>query len=136
MKKLEIVILILIIIVLIITFTIVDSIGVKELTCTAKGKSSDIKTSSKLEIKVKNQKIKDMKFTLDMILPKDQQNQKEDYINMVRQTKPYMSASVIDNGVRFVTKMQNGSFIGIDADQEMTISELKEVLEVQGYSCK
>ena len=136
MKKSQIIIIALVIVILIIFVSIISSIGTKELTCTATGESSGIKTNSKLEIKVKNKKIKDMKFTLDMILPKDVQNQTHNYINMVRQTKPYMSATYIDNGIRFVTRMQNGSFIGIDAGQEMTISELKQVLEVQGYNCK
>ena len=47
-----------------------------------------------------------------------------------------MSASITDKGIRFVTKEHGGNFIGIDTTQDITISELKQVLEVQGYTCK
>ena len=115
---------------------LIDSKNTKTLTCTAEGTSSNIKTKSHLEIKVNNKKIKDMVFTVNMIFPEDLLDQRQNYVNMIRQTKPYMSASVTDDGIRFVTKEHGGSFIGIDTTQEITISELKQVLEVQGYTCK
>lgn len=115
---------------------LIDSQNTKTLICIAEGTSSNIKTKSNLEIKVNNNQIKDMKFTVDMIFPEELLNQRQNYVNAVRQNKPYMSASVTDKGIRLVTKEHGGSFIGIDTSQEITISELKQVLEVQGYNCK
>ena len=136
MKKEHAILIVVVIVLLIIFIAVISSIGTKSLTCTATGKSSDMKTNSKLEIKVKNKKIKDMVFTVDMIFPKELLNQRQSYVDMIRQTKPYMRASVTDEGIRFVTTESGGSFIGIDTSQEMTISELKQVLELQGYNCK
>lgn len=128
------------IIVILIIFAIVMyliySKNTKSLTCTASGTSSDIKTKSTLEVKINNKKIKDMVFTVDMIFPDNMLDQRQDYVNMIRQTKPYMRASVTDKGIRFVTTKRGGSFIGIDTSQEITTSELKQVLEIQGYTCK
>ena len=115
---------------------IIDSQNTKTLICKAEDTSSNIQTKSHLEIKVNNKKIKDMKFTVDMLFPEELLEQRQNYVNAVRQTKPYMSASVTDKGIRLVTKEHGGSFIGINTSQEITISELKQVLEVQGYTCK
>ncbi len=115
---------------------IIDLKNTKTLTCLAEDTSSDIKTKSNLEIKVNNQKIKDMTFTVNMIFPEELLDQRQNYVNTIRQTKPYMSASVTDEGIKFVTKEHGSSFIGIDTSQKITISELKQVLEVQGYTCK
>jgi len=108
----------------------------KKLTCTDEDVSSDIKKISDLSIKVKDKQIKDMTFTVDMIFPKESLSQRQSYMDEIRRTKPYMDVSLIDSGIRIVTEMEDGSFIGIDAGQEITISELKEVLEIQGYTCK
>ncbi len=108
----------------------------KKLTCTSKDDSSEIKKISTLNIKVKDKTISDMKFTVDMIFPEAYQNQRQNYINEIKSTKPYMQTSLIDGGIRIVTEMDDGSFIGIKTDQEVSYNELKEVLEVQGYTCK
>ena len=139
MKKINIKIVLFIVVVLIIfviAIYLIYSKNTKSLICTATGTSSDIKTESTLDIKVNNKKIKDMVFTVDMIFPEELLNQRQDYVNMIRQTKPYMRASVTDKGIKLVTTERGGSFIGIDTSQEITISELKQVLEVQGYICK
>ena len=135
-KKLIVLFIVLIFIVFLIVTYLIDSKNTKTLTCTASGSSSEIETESTLEIKVNNKKIKDMEFTVDMIFPEDLLDQRQSYVNMIRQTKPYMSATVTDDGIRIVTKEQGGSFIGIDTTQEITVSELKQVLEIQGYTCK
>lgn len=139
MKKIDkklIVFIVLILVVFLVIIYLIDSKNTKTLTCTASGTSSDIKTESNLEIKVDDKKIKDMEFTVNMIFPEELLDQRQSYVNMIRQTKPYMSATVTDDGIRFVTREHGGSFIGIDTSQEITVSELKQVLEIQGYTCK
>lgn len=139
MKKIDkklIVFIVLILVVFLVIIYLIDSKNTKILTCTASGISSDIKTESNLEIKVDDKKIKDMEFTVNMIFPEELLDQRQSYVNMIRQTKPYMSATVTDDGIRFVTREHGGSFIGIDTSQEITVSELQQVLEIQGYTCK
>ncbi len=139
MKKIDkklIIFIVLILVVFLVIIYLIDSKNTKTLTCTASVTSSNIKTESNLEIKVNNKKIKDMVFTVNMIFPEELLDQRQSYVNMIRQTKPYMSTSVTDDGIRFVTREHGGSFIGIDTSQEITVSELQQVLEVQGYTCK
>ncbi len=124
-----------IVLVLIMTFFLTGCTSTKKLTCIAIDDSSDMKKTSNLVIKVKDKEIKDMKFTVDMIFPEEAQSQIQSYINEIQRSKPYMQVIRINGGIRLITKMEDGSFIGIDAGQEITISELREVLEIQGYTC-
>lgn len=136
MKKRWIIFILLFIIALIVVIILINSRDTKKLICRATDDSSTIKTESELVIKVKDKKVKDMDFTVDMIFPREQLSQRYSYINTIKQTKPYMNATIIDEGIKLVTEMEDGSFIGIDAEQEVTIAELKQVLEIQGYTCE
>ena len=106
------------------------------LTCTASGENDDIKTDSTLVIKVNEDKVSSMKFTVDMIFPDEYKSQLRDIAANVRSSKPYMKVTVLSNGIRLVTEDTNDSFIGIDIGQEITYGELKGVLELQDYTCK
>lgn len=125
-----------ILVVLLLVLTLTGCSDAKRLTCTSTDESDGTTKFSTLNIKVKDKEVKDMKFTVDMIFPAEAQNQRQTYIDNIKRTKPFIDATLIDGGIRMVTKMEDGSFIGIDAGQEITISELREVLEVQGYTCK
>ena len=106
------------------------------LTCTASGENGDIKTDSTLVIKVNEDKVSSMKFTVDMIFPDEYKSKLRDIAANVRSSKPYMKVTVLSNGIRLVTEDTNNSFIGIDIGQEITYGELKGVLELQDYYCK
>ncbi len=106
------------------------------LTCTASGENGDIKSHSTLVIRVNEDKVSSMKFTVDMIFPDEYKSQLRDIAANVRSSKPYMKVTVLSNGIRLVTEDTNNSFIGIDIGQEITYGELKGVLELQDYTCK
>ena len=108
----------------------------KTLTCTASGENGDTKTDSTLVIKVNDDKVSSMKFTVDMIFPEKYQNQLQAMAYNIKMSKPYMQVSVIENGIRLITEDANDSFIGIDIGQEITYGELKEVLVLQDYICE
>ena len=108
----------------------------KTLTCTASGENGDTKTDSTLVIKVNDDKVSSMKFTVDMIFPEEYQDQLQAMAYNIKMSKPYMQVSVIENGIRLITEDANDSFIGIDIGQEITYGELKEVLELQDYICE
>lgn len=108
----------------------------QKLTCTSKKNDGDTKTNSKLVVKVKNDKVSSMTFTVDMIFPPEYQSQLQSMAYNIQASKPYMKVTIIDNGLRLVTEDTDDSFIGIDIGQEITYDELKEVLELQDYNCK
>jgi len=109
-----------IVLVLIMTFFLTGCTSTKKLTCIAIDDSSDMKKTSNLVIKVKDKEIKDMKFTVDMIFPEEAQSQIQSYINEIQRSKPYMQVIRINGGIRLITKMEDGSFIGIDAGSTTT----------------
>ena len=138
MKKINIKVIILVVVILIIfafVMFFIYSKNTQTLTCKAHDSSGEMPSKSVLEIKVNKQKIRDMKFTVDFTFPKNLLDQRQSYISYIKQTKPYMQVSITDTGIRLITKKHGSNFIGIDTSQKITIDELKQVLEVQGYKC-
>ena len=108
----------------------------QELVCTASNIEDDIKSYSTLEIKIKENKVSDMEFIVDMEFPSEYQTQLPVIANNIKTSKPYMDVSIVDGKIRLVTKDQADSFLGIQMNQEITYGELKEVLELQDYKCE
>ena len=125
------------IIILLMLLTLTGCSKSQKLTCTATDETTEVKKYSTLNIKVKNNKVSDMKFTVDMIYPESYQNQLQAMANNIKSSKPYMDVILIKDGIRLITNDDpDNSFIGIKMDQEITYNELKEVLELQDYICK
>lgn len=108
----------------------------QKLMCTFDDESEDIKKYSKIEVKVKDDRVADMKFTVDMIFPDEYRSQLTDIASSVRSSKPYMKVSLINGGIRLVTDNDKDSFIGIKMNQKITYGELKGMLELQDYVCE
>lgn len=125
------------IIILLMLLTLTGCSKSQKLTCTATDETTEIKKYSTLDIKIKNNRVKDMKFTVDTIFPESYQNQLQTMANNIKSSKPYMDVILIKDGIRLITNDDpDNSFIGIKMDQEITYNELKEVLELQDYICK
>lgn len=109
----------------------------QKLVCTASNTEDDIKSYSTLEIKIKENKVSSMEFVVDMEFPEEYRNQLVTIANNIQSSKPYMDVSVVNGKIRLVTKDgPDESFLGIKIDQEITYGELKEVLELQDYTCE
>lgn len=108
----------------------------QELVCTASNIEDDIKSYSTLEIKIKENKVSDMEFIVDIEFPSEYQTQLPVIANNIKTSKPYMDVSIVDGKIRLVTKDSANSFLGIQMNQEITYGELKEVLELQDYKCE
>ena len=121
---------------LIIMVTLTGCGNTQKLTCTYSDEKEEIKKYSTIEIKVKEDQVSDMKFTVDMIFPDAYQSQLQNIANNIRMSKPYMQVSIIEGGIRLVTTDDRDNFIGIKMDQEITYGELKGMLELQDYVCK
>ncbi len=108
----------------------------QKLVCTASNTEEDIKSYSTLEIKIKENKVSDMEFIVDMEFPSEYQTQLPMIANNIKYSKPYMDVSIVDGKIRLITKDDSEEFLGIKMDQEITYGELKEVLELQDYKCE
>ena len=108
----------------------------QELVCTASNIEDDIKSYSTLEIKIKENKVSDIEFIVDMEFPSEYQTQLPVIANNIKTSKPYMDVLIVDGKIRLVTKDSANSFLGIQMNQEITYGELKEVLELQDYKCE
>ena len=121
---------------LFVVFMMIGCGNSQKLTCTFDDESEDIKKYSKIEVKVKNDRVADMKFTVDMIFPDEYRSQLSNMANSIRSSKPYMKVSLINGGIRLVTDNDKDSFIGIKMNQKITYGELKGMLELQDYVCE
>lgn len=121
---------------LFVVFMMIGCGNSQKLTCTFDDESEDIKKYSKIEVKVKNDRVADMKFTVDMIFPDEYRSQLSNMANSIRSSKPYMKVSLINGGIRLVTDNDKDSFIGIKMNQKITYGEIKGMLELQDYVCE
>ena len=108
----------------------------KKLTCKSIENKDDKQTDSVIEIKVKDNRVADMKFTVGMTFKEGNQQDIQSMADSIKASKPYMDVTLINGGIRLVTTDDKDSFIGIKMDQEITYNELKEVLELQEYVCE
>ena len=109
----------------------------EKLVCSSTSVGDDATSYSTLEIKIKENKVTDMKFIVDMEFPEEYESSLPMIANNIKSSKPYMDVSIVDGKIRLVTKDTTGdSFLGIEMDQEITYGELKEVLELQDFECE
>lgn len=108
----------------------------QKLVCTSSNIEDEIKSYSTLEIKVRKDRVSDMKFTVEMEFPEEYQNSLTTIASNIKYSKPYMDVSIVDGKIRLVTRDDAEGFLGIEMDQEITYGELKEVLELQDFKCE
>lgn len=123
-----------IIIVIAISFVISNK-GVEKLICTTEGELYESPSKSKLEISVKDNKIKDMYITIDVTLKEELMAQRDLLIQSIAaQGKSEVEAT--KDGIRLTSGMSGSYFTSMGLTENTKYSELKEVLEVQGFTCK
>ncbi len=125
-----------IILLLVLVIMLTGCSDTKKLTCKSFENKNDMQTDSIIEIKVKDNQVSNMKFTVDMKFKEGNQQDIQSMADSIKTSKPYMDVTLIDGGIRLVTTDDKDSFIGIKMDQEITYNELKEVLELQEYVCE
>lgn len=127
-------IIMIIILVIAISFVITNK-GVKTLTCTTEGELYESPSKSKLEISVKDNKIKNMYITIDVKLSAELMQQRDLLMqNIAAQGKSEVSET--KDGIRLSSGMGSSYFTSMGLTEKTKINELKEVLEVQGFTCK
>jgi len=111
-----------------------DNSNTKTLNCTVTSSQEGRNTTSDLEIKIKDDKVKDMKLTLNIELSEETQSSKREMMQTLRQKTDKVYSR--DNGIEAVFDMNNSYFDTLGITQDASYSELKQVLELQGYTCE
>lgn len=123
-----------IILVIAISFVISNK-GIETLTCTTEGELYESPSKSKLEISVKDNKIKDMHITIDVRLSDELMTQRDLLMQSIEaQGKSEVEAT--KDGIRLTSGMSGSYFTSMGLSKDTKYNELKEVLEVQGFTCK
>lgn len=109
--------------------------NIETIKCTVDGTLEGKTTKSTLEIKVKNDEVKDMNMEINMFLSSEEQNQKDYLINSIN-SQGKMTATSTKDGIKLTANMDSRYFDSIGLNKTSSVSELKEVLETQGFKCK
>jgi len=106
----------------------------RTLSCTATSSEDGRITTSDLEIEIGEKEIEDMTLILNVKLPKEEQSSKQAMMYQMRQKTNQVTATA--DGIRAVFDMGNSYFDSFGITKDVSYSELKQVLELQGYTCK
>ncbi len=105
----------------------------RNLKCSATESQDGRTTTSDLEVKVKNDEVKDMTLVLNIVLPENNQAYQQAMISQLRQKTDQIY--VTNNRIKAVFGMDT-YFNALGISKDASYSELKQVLEIQGYTCK
>ncbi len=106
----------------------------KTLNCTVTSSSEGRNTTSDLKIKIKDDEVRDMKLTLNIELSEEEQSNKRAIMNQLRQKTEKVYSR--ENGIEAEFDMGNSYFSTLGITTDAKYSELKQVLEFQGYACE
>lgn len=104
------------------------------LKCSATNSQDGRETTSDLEVKVRDNEIKDMTLTLNIELSSKQQSYKQAMIYQLRQKTDRVYST--DKGIEAVFGMGSSYFNTLGITKDVSYGELKQVLELQGYTCE
>lgn len=106
----------------------------KTLKCTATSSEDNRHTKSDLEVTFDGEEVRDMTLSLDIELPDDQQSYKQSMIYQLRQKTNQVYST--QKGIKAVFDMDSTYFQSLGVTKEASYGELKQVLEIQGYTCE
>lgn len=135
MKARHVIMIIVLVIFASIMFSLKDAKNTKKLVCSVDSDFQGMKSKINLDIRIKEQKIKDMDIVIDAILPDEYMNQKQEIINSISASGK-MEATSTEDGIRFTSGIGSEYFKSLGVNINTSYNELKEALELQGFSCK
>ncbi len=126
---------IMVIILIIAISAVIDTKGVSYLTCNTIGTMYEYPSKSTLEISLQKDKIKDIDITVDINLKGVSLVDKENLIQMIEmQGKSKVTST--EEGIRLNSGMDGSYFASLGVTKDTKYGELKQVLELQGFTCK
>lgn len=105
------------------------------LTCKVSGDFQGMESHTILKATIRKNKLKEMNMTIDVNIPEDSETSKEDIINYIN-SQGKMTGETTSNGVKLTADMHGGYFDTLGLSKETTFNELKQILELQGYTCE
>ena len=132
MKSRHIVMIVIIVIFILVLF---GNRNTHTLTSTVDGEMLGNPATTTLTIKMKENKVSDMKMEVNMPLSSEYQNQKQTMINSIN-SEGKMTASSTKDGIKLTSDMKSDYFDALELNKNSTSEEMKEVLETQGFICK
>lgn len=126
---------IMIIILIIAISVLIDNKGVDHLTCTTTGTLYELPSKSTLEISIKNNTLKDINIAVDIDLESKTKEEKNSLIQTIKM-EGKSEVTETENGIRLTSDMNGSYFTNLGLTKNTSYNELKEVLELQGFTCK
>ncbi len=106
----------------------------KTLSCSVTNNQDYGKVTSLLEAKIKDNEVKDMSLTLNIEIPEENDIFKRSMISQMRQKTSQVYET--KNGIKAVFNMGSSYFNTLGVSKDASYNELKQVLEIQGYTCE
>ncbi len=105
----------------------------KTLTCTTSGDFKGLESNATIELKIKNKELFDASIDIDTKVPA---NERQNFINNYKQTSNKMTITETAEGIRLSGGMDSSFFDNLGLTKEINYNEVKEVMELQGYTCE
>ncbi len=134
MKKRHILMIITVVLFALVMFSIKDSKNTKTLTCSVNGEFYEMESVTTLKAKVNNNKVRSMFISIDVIIPEEYKDYKQNLISQMKASGK-MQVESTSKGIRLSTGT-NKYFDSLGLNRDSSYSELKSALELQGYSCE
>lgn len=106
----------------------------KILKCSVENNEEGRKSTSDLEVKISDNEVKDMELTLEMELSSRQQSYKQAIMYQMRQKTDRVYET--EKGIKAIFGMGSAYFNTLGITKDVSYSELKQVLQLQGYTCE
>lgn len=109
----------------------------KKLTCTMDNSSLGLEAKSTVEVKFKGDSVDSMKVSMDITIPEEYMDEKDDLINQFKDSYDDVKVTEIKNGIRIEADENSSFFQGLDVkDKTVSYDDVKKAFEGQGYTCK
>lgn len=121
----------------IVSVFVMTGCGGKKLTCTSSNNLAGIEMNSTVEVSFKGDKMNDMKVIIDVKVPDEYKDQKQDLIDELKELDEDIKVSETKDGVRAEMTADEDYFKELNIDSTtVTYDELKEAFTKQNYTCK
>lgn len=111
--------------------------GGKKLTCTMENNSLGLEMTQKVEVTFKKDKIDDMKVIMDVKVPDEYKDQKQELIDELKDLEEGMKVTETKDGIRAEMTAGEDDFKELNIDSEtVSYEDVKKAFEAQKYTCK
>ncbi len=103
------------------------------LTCKTSGEFHGLKSAATIKLKIKDNVLIDANIDIDVVA---NATEKQTILNYFSQSPKKMKTTETSNGLRLSGGMDSEFFEALKLTQDINYSEVKQVMEIQGYTCE